>query len=102
MKYIFEKLTKDERSLLLFFEDMAVNKFGWIDNPQKMNDTDLKIAVSWNMQGFVSFKRATKRGSDGEIIQATYALVLSPEAWEMASRLRKERAERHIPDVFTT
>ena len=91
-----QELTKDEKSLLMFFEDMAVNQGGVIDDPRKMNDDDIEIMKRWNKESFVLSKRVHLK--EDERRRLTYALRLSEDAWELAHQLRKERAERHIPD----
>ena len=99
--------TRDERSLLLFFEDMAVNQYGWIDDVRKLNKKDLNIAKQWDEKGFVLFKRASRqshktdaRGDGRNRIELTYVVKLSDEAWKKAHKLRKERALRNIPEQF--
>lgn len=91
-------MDKDEKSLLLFFEDMAVNQWGWIDNPLKLNEVDIEIGKKWNESGFCLFKRASKMRGETTIL--TYIVKLSDEAWSIAHELRKARALRHIPEQF--
>jgi hypothetical protein len=43
-------LSKDEKSLLLFFESCAVEYGGKI-NVRHMNEDDFKIAEAWNRTG---------------------------------------------------
>ena len=92
------ELNKDEKSLLMFFEDMAVNQFGWIDDMKKMNEVDMEIAKKWDSENFVLFQRASK--SVGETILLTYVVRLSEEAWSIAHKLRKEKSLRHIPEML--
>jgi len=94
-----DNLTKDERSLLLFFETLAVDHCGVIDDPQKMSSEDFKIAQQWDKEGFCSFKRYTKRGFDDDddyykVLLLTHIIELSEEAWLLAHQERKARAIR--------
>ena len=88
-----KKLTKDELSLLLYFETRAVDHMGLIDT-QHMNQDDLAIAKKWDEEKFASFNRWTQRNSDGSIKALTHRSVLSDEAWTLAHQERKARAER--------
>ena len=49
-------MTKDERSLLLFFETCIVDQAGKVDT-RRMNYEDMKIASAWNENDFVRFGR---------------------------------------------
>ncbi len=90
---ILEKMTKDEKSLLLYLETRAVDYSGFVDTVH-MNKIDMKIAKKWNEDGFLLFKRATKRSATGEIEALTYEVMLSDEAWVLVGEERKLRAER--------
>ncbi len=88
-----ENLTKDELSLLLFFETLAVDHRGIVDDPRKMNEQDFKIAKQWNSEGFCSFKRYTMREFNGEVKMLTHIIELSDEAWSLAHQERKARGK---------
>lgn len=92
-----KELTKDEENLLMFLEYTAVDQWGWIDDMRKLNQDDLVIMEKWNEENFIFSKRG-RNISDGK--QLTYIVKLSDEAWELAHKLRKEKALRHIPDKF--
>jgi hypothetical protein len=93
---IVEDMTKDEQSLLLFLETCAVD-FGTVDT-RHMNSEDMDIAKDWTEEGFITFGRmpahwiqeAGKRGGKCN----THYVSLTPEAFELAHKLRRERAER--------
>lgn len=85
-----KNLTKDEKSLLLFFETAYVDHAGKL-NPAHMNDADRKIAEKWNNSGYVEFGRV--RYSDITNEKTNY-VFLSAEAMNDAHQERKERAER--------
>ena len=94
-----KELTKDEKSLLMFFEYTAVDRWGWIDDVRKMNDDDIETMIKWNDEGFILSQRASRKRD--EKIQLTYIVRLSEAAWELAHQLRKEKALRHIPDELS-
>ena len=83
-------MTKDEKSLLLFFEARAVEKAGKLDLIN-MNEEDMKIAKKWDEEGFCRFGRVA---SEGVNQYGSHWCKLSDEAWKLASDERKERAAR--------
>lgn len=85
-----EKMTKDERSLLLFLEDAMVNKSGAF-SPAHINNDDQKILDEWNELGFVESGRVKFK-----YIKGGYSrwCRLSDEAWMLAHQERKARAKR--------
>lgn len=86
-------MTKDEISLLLYLETRAVDHCGYV-RPAQMNATDFEIATRWNQEGFLVYKRATRRDAEGDVKELTYAVRLNDKSWEEASRQRRLRAER--------
>ena len=89
-------MTKDEKSLLMFFEDIAVNQWGVIDDPRKMNADDFEIMKRWDREKFVISKEVSRDRNGEELF--THSIRLSKTAWKLAHKLRKEKALRHIPD----
>ena len=89
-KKTLETMSKDERSLLLFFESRAVDYCGRVDI-RRMNTEDMEIAKRWNEEKFIQFGRIVIRhhNSDG-----THWCILSEEAWILAHLERKERHKR--------
>ncbi len=85
-------MTKDEKSLLLFFETCVVDNTCKIDM-RKMNEEDMKIAKKWNDCGFIRFGRLKyidlKKGSPN-----THFVLLSETAFAAASKLRYKRSLR--------
>lgn len=89
--------SRDEKSLLIFFEQMAVDYGGLLQN-SKLNADDFRIAEKWRDDGFIKFGRiklddvpkATGCGSSPR----AYWVVLSDEAWELAAKERRARFER--------
>jgi hypothetical protein len=84
------KLSKDEKSLLLFFEAAYVDYAGKL-NPQHMNNDDRLIAERWTKEGFVEFGRVQFKDC---ISEKTNYVFLSDEAIDLAHQERKERANR--------
>lgn len=84
------QLTKDERSLLLYFETCAVDNSGRVEMI-RLNDTDREIAKRWHASGFVRFGRIRAAFVTPRSSHYTH---LSEEAWALVHTLRKERAER--------
>jgi len=83
-------MTKDERSLLLFFESCAVEHGGLVDT-RHMNDEDFAITDAWKKQGLVDYGRlasecCTKTGQCW--------VKLSDEAWRLAHEERRARYAR--------
>ena len=99
-----ESMTKDERSLLLYFEDCMVNKMCCVQ-PVHMNEEDFRIAEKWHEDKFVSFVRCPydfirkdnpNRRAGGDY---THLVLLSDEAWELAHQLREERGNRQFSNI---
>lgn len=83
-------MTKDEKSLLLFFETRQVDYGGRV-NIQHMNNEDGDIAEKWNKKGFIGFGRIVIRNHNSD---GTHWCKLSDEAFKIAHKLRFERANR--------
>lgn len=87
-------LTKEEKSLLLYFETQATDYGGTLE-AARMNETDMAIARRWNESGFVQFGRiaiADIREHGG--VHRTHWCVLSEEAWTAAHAERRARCDR--------
>ncbi len=85
-----ENMSKDERSLLLYFECQAVDYGGKIDT-RRMNRTDFDIAEQWNGNGFARFGRIFS----GDIRHNfDHWCILSEDAWVEAHRERRARNVR--------
>lgn len=93
-----ETLSRDEKSLLLYFESRCVDSRGTVSTPQ-MNADDFEIAERWTEIGFIEFGRLSYESVtaiQGIINKSgtTHYVQLSPEAWELAHAVRRARAER--------
>jgi hypothetical protein len=98
-----EDMTKDERNLLLYFEDCMVNQMGCVQ-PSRMNDTDLDIAKGWHDDKFISFVRCPfafiKKDNTGRVGGSyTHLVLLSNDAWKIAHILREERGNRQFSNL---
>ena len=88
------QMTKDERSLLLYFETQSVDHTGKVD-PRRMDIHDTAIAKRWNESGFVRFGRlASECITRGFGNYFNYWCELSEEAWELAHEERRARHKR--------
>ena len=86
-------MTKEELSLLLYFESREVDQRGTVNSFQ-MNADERAIAEAWNEQGFVRYGRIPADqlvGAQG----SSYWCRLSEEAWEIAGIERRARADRN-------
>lgn len=94
-----DKMTKDERSLLLYLETRAVDQGGLVDI-RHMNGEDIKIAHEWDKEGFINYGRVcfedAQRLSQGGMAgkKNTAWVELSEEAWTLVHAERKARAVR--------
>lgn len=87
-------MSKDERSLLLYIETVAVDNGGLIDN-RKINDVDRKILKKWNDEEFIYWSRITWESLQKLVNHYTSTLVrLSKDAWKLAHEERIERSMR--------
>ena len=83
-------MTKYELSLLLYFENCAVDYGGRV-NALRMNADDMAIAARWRKESFVSFGRIIIKDHNRD---GTHWVELSEEAWAAAHAERRARARR--------
>ena len=83
-------MTREERALLLFFENCAVHHAGKVATVH-LNDDDLKIAQNWNAGGFIHYGRVAFKGCD---LHGSHWCRLSDEAWRLAHAERQAHADR--------
>ena len=83
-------MSRDEKSLLLFLETRQVDYGGRV-NLQHMNNIDTEISERWNKEEFVGFGRIVMRNHNSD---GTHWCKLSEEAFKLAHKLRRERADR--------
>ncbi len=84
-----ETFSKNERSLLLYFESRAVDHSGAV-HTQHMNAEDMQLAALWHDNGFVRFGRIS---SDCLPMPSgsTHWCELSESAWLLAAEERRSR-----------
>ena len=92
-----EKMSKDEKNLLLYFETCLVDNAGRV-NSRRMNKIDFEIAKKWTDEQFIEFKRLLMceivlRGLQTEDHKVTF----TEKTLVIAHLLRKARALRHNP-----
>jgi hypothetical protein len=90
--YSLSDMSKDERSLLVFFETCVVDQNGRVKIPH-MNADDMEIAARWTTEGFVTFGRICAEDI-GQASWGTHSVTLSDEAWTLAHAERRARAAR--------
>ena len=99
-----EEMSRDERSLLTFFECMVIDNWGRIQT-SKMNDDDYKIAEKWKEEKFIQFGRMPSKYilGEGKKQHPAYPYInwvrLSDEAFELAYQERKNRALRNYHNL---
>ena len=93
------ELTRNELSLLLYFETQAVDYGGKLE-AARISPDEISIAKRWNDEGFVLFGRLpfkTVKTVSG--VTRTHWCVLSNDAWEMAHKERRIRSKRLTDEV---
>lgn len=87
-------MTKEERSLLLYFETQAVDYGGSLES-RRMNRGDFDIAKKWADEGLIQFGRIHSSCiKQGGARIATHWVILSEEAWSAAHKERRARRDR--------
>lgn len=88
------ELTRDQKSLLLYFETQATDCGGVLESV-RMNATDFATARRWNEVGFVYFGRIAFKDikPHGGVARDRWC-VLSEDAWKMAHAERRARCDR--------
>ena len=90
-----ELMSKDERSLLLFFEVCLVDRYGKID-VRHMNEIDTAIVKRWVEEGLIEYGRI----KFCDIINSsTHWVRFSENAWKMAQYERRLRSDRCLSEV---
>ncbi|MFA5525775.1 MAG: hypothetical protein WC992_03025 [Acholeplasmataceae bacterium] len=94
-------LTPDEQSLLLYLESRLVDHGGMLQGGPggAMNGEDFDIAERWHASGFIEFDEL----SEAEVNRRrghTHRCRFSEEAWRMAHRLRRLRAEQETSTLI--
>lgn len=91
-----DKMTKDEKNLLLYFESCLVDHNGYVCGA-RINEDDIKIAEKWKEEKFISFGRIPFHEiKHNTQFPNTNWVRFTEDAWVIAHQLRKERSERMI------
>lgn len=85
--------TRDELSLLLFFETCFVD-YGGVLHDKHMNGDDMEIAARWNQSGFITFEPICDEDLWLNGHEKTHVVWLSDEAMTEAHAERRARSIR--------
>jgi hypothetical protein len=88
--YKLSDMSKDERSLLLFFETCWVDYGGLVD-VRHMNESDMNIAKKWSEEGFLYFGRVLSKLINNH---NTHFVIIPDDTVRMAHEERMNRAIR--------
>ena len=101
------ELCMDDVTLILYLETCLVDQRGMVQ-AIRMNDIDVDNARTWCEAGLIDFARIPfhdlrkANGGRSTLAGGPFAFVntnwirFTPRAWDIAHRLRRERAERHV------
>ena len=88
-------LSRDEESLLLYFESCLVDDEGLVEG-RRMNEEDFKIAKQMASDGFIAFGRRPFDDIKKSVNPGFMHWVrFTEDAWNIAHGLRRRKAERH-------
>ena len=94
------EMNRDQQSLLVYLETCLVDYGGKCES-RRMNEDDFKQIALWKDCNLVRFGRLFAR----EVVDqtrtrlSTHWVLFSEEAWSLAHRWRRERAERLMKKV---
>jgi len=89
--FAIEKMSKDEKDLLMHLETRAVDYGGRVVMTH-MNGTDVTIIKRWAKKGFIGFGRI--RFEDTKAFSSTHWCEFTAESWKVVHQLRLARAKR--------
>lgn len=89
------ELTRDETSLLLFFETQMVD-YGGLLQGCRMNAGDHATANQWSDEKFIQFGRIASGDIKPDPQPRNHWVILSPAAWGVIHHKRRERADRKM------
>lgn len=94
------EMTKDQKSLLLYFETCLVDYHGRVEGC-RINEADIEIAKQFAESKLIDFGRLSMKAIQklrgdphGRIF--THYVRFSDKAWKLAHQFRRERSERMI------
>lgn len=97
------EFSRDEKSLLLYFETCLVDTYGGKVQGARMNGEDMLIAENFERLGLIKLKRIPFK--EFEKLRKKLNLYtpythtvrfISEDAWTLAHKWRRERAERCV------
>lgn len=94
-EYTLETMTKNARSLLLYFETRLVDNDGKVAGC-RMNDDDHDIAKRMVFNKLIEFGRLPFKLIKSSIFGDTHMVRFSEKAWELAHAERKTRSKRTL------
>ena len=102
-KLLEREFSQKEKSLLLYFETCLVDTYGGKVQGARMNGEDIEIAKKFEQLGLIKFERIPFREIDrlrkklDMAIPYTHTVrFIDEDAWTLAHRWRRERAERCV------
>ncbi len=98
-------MTKDEISVLLYFETCLVDRRGGFSSAQ-MNKEDFAIAKKWRKEGFIDFGRIPAKDLRRQRVGSPFRtstnwVVFTAEAWRLAHRARQAKAEKYSTTILS-
>lgn len=84
------KLSKNEKSLLMYLESRLVDHYGRVDM-QRVNEDERKIIEKWSDGGFIKFGRIALKDAKRD---GACWVQFTDQAWTVAHFARREMADR--------
>jgi len=95
--------SKDEISLMLYFETCLVDTYGGKVQGARMNESDMKIAEKFERLGLIQFERIPfremerlRKKLDMAVPYTHTVRFIDEDAWTLVYKWRRERAERVV------
>jgi len=102
-KLLERVFSRDEKSVLLYFETCLVDSYGGKVQGARMNGEDMLITENFERLGLIKFERIPFRKMEKlrkKLNMATpythTVRFIDEDAWTLAHRWRRERAERLV------
>ena len=97
------EFTRDEISVLLYFETCAVDSRGLFE-AKHVSSADLLLANKLQGEGFIAYGRIPakvilKWGKSHPVLRETHWVRLGDDVWKIVHRERRAKAERTISDL---
>ena len=95
------ELNRNEVNLLLYVETCLVDSRGNIESA-RMNEADWKIMDDWKEKALIDFGRRPFndiRNRPVGTTAKTHWVRFTVQAWQLAHKCRRERAERYVVNL---